>query len=188
MKTLAGFLAGMVGFALAVGSDGALAATECNTGPPPNAVPLSGTIVGGVVVNAGDFCLLGGATISGGVQVNTGGILIACGSTINGGLVANGAANVLVGPEEIGCAGSVINGAVQISNTGPGVIPGGAPSISLERSTINGAVHLTGNRGPIVVATDRIAGGLFCVNNTFDLENEGSPSVVTGAIRCKFGD
>ena len=70
MKTLAGFLAGMVGFALAVGSDGALAATECNTGPPPNAVPLSGTIVGGVVVNAGDFCLLGGATISGGVQVN----------------------------------------------------------------------------------------------------------------------
>jgi len=181
MKTLGGVLVAIVGLVLAVSSDAALAATECNG-------PLSGTVTGGVVVNAGDFCVLGGANISGGVQVNTGGILIACGSTINGGLVANGAANVLVGPEEIGCAGSVINGGVQITNNGPGVIPGGAPSISLERSTINGSVHLTGNRGAIVVATDRIAGGLFCVNNTFDLENEGSPSVVTGAIRCKFGD
>jgi hypothetical protein len=186
MKKLAGFLVGMVGLALAVWSDGALAATECNTGPPPNP-PLSGTIVGGVVVNAGDFCVLGGANVSGGVQVNAGGILIVCGSVINGGVVANGAGNLIFGAEEIGCAGDVINGAVQISNTGAGVIPG-APSIALERSAINGGVHLSGNQGPIAVATNTIAGGLFCTNNAFDLDDEGSPSVVTGAIRCKFGD
>jgi hypothetical protein len=180
MKRLAGFLVGMVALALAVFSDGALAATECNG-------PTSGTIVGGVVVNAGDFCILDGANISGGVRVNDGGILIVCGSVINGGLIANGAANLIFGAEEIDCAGDVINGAVQISNGGQGVIPG-APSIALERSTINGGVHLSGNLGPIAVASNRIAGGLFCTNNAFDLEDEGSPSVVTGAIRCKFGD
>jgi hypothetical protein len=185
MNRLAGFL--VVGLALAISSKVALAATECNTGPPPNA-PLSGTVVGGVVVNAGDFCVLGGANISGGVQVNEGGILIVCASTINGGFIANGAAGLIFGAEEIGCAGDVINGAVQISNTGPGAFPPPAPSIALERSTINGSVHLSGNSGPIAVASNRIAGGLFCANNAFDLDNEGLSNVITGAIRCKFGD
>jgi len=178
MKTLAGFRVGIVSLALAVCSDRALAATECSG-------PLSGTVVGGVVVNNGDFCVLGGANISGGVQVNTGGILIACASTINGGLVANGAANLIIGAEEIGCAGIVINGGVRISNTGPGVLSP-APSIALENSAVHGAVHLTGNTGPIAVASNTIAGGLFCANNTFDLEDEGKPSVVTGAITCEF--
>ena len=186
MRKLAGFLVGMAGLALAAASDGALAATECNTGPPPNA-PLSGTVVGGVVVNAGDFCVLGGAIVSGGVQVNDGGILIVCGSVINGGFSANGAANLIFGAEEIDCAGNVINGAVQISNTGPGVLSP-APSIALERSAINGGVHLSGNRGPIALASNRIAGGLFCANNAFDLDDEGLSNVVTGAKRCKFGD
>jgi hypothetical protein len=178
MKTLAGFLVGVVGLALAVSSGGALGATECNG-------PTSGTIVGGLVVNAGDFCFLGGANVSGGVQVNAGGILIACASTINGGLVANGAANLIIGAEEIGCAGIVINGGVQISNTGPGVLSP-APSIALEHSAIHGAVHLTGNLGPIAVAFNTIAGGLFCTNNAFDLDDEGTPSVVTGAVTCEF--
>jgi len=180
MKRLARFLVGMMGLALAVASDGAFAATECNG-------PTSGTIVGGLVVNAGDFCILDGATVSGGVQVNAGGILIACGSVINGGLSANGAANLIFGAEEIDCAGDVINGAVQISNTGPGALAP-APSIALERSNINGGVHLRGNLGPIAVASNKIAGGLFCTNNAFDLDNEGLSNVVTGPIRCKFGD
>ena len=180
MSRLAGFLVGTVGLALVVFSGGALAATECNG-------PLSGTVVGGVVVNAGDFCVLGGANVSGGVQVNGGGILVACASTISGGFVADGAANLIFGAEEIGCAGDVINGGVQISNTGPGVLSP-APSIALEHSVINGAVHLTGNQGMISVVSNTIAGGLFCSNNAFDLHDEGSPSVITGALRCEFTD
>ena len=192
MKRLAGFSVGMVGLAmvglaLTAFSGEARAATECNTGPPPS-TPLSGTIVGGVVVNAGDFCILGGANISGGVRVNPGGILIVCGTTINGGFIANGAAELIFGAEEIDCAGDVINGAVQISNTGPGILTPPAPAIALERSTINGGVHLSGNRGPIAVASNRIAGALICSNNAFDLEDEGLPNIITGAIRCKFGD
>jgi hypothetical protein len=184
MNRLAGYL---VVLALAVFANVAVAATECNTGPPGNP-PLSGTIVGGVVVNAGDFCILGGANVSGGVRVNEGGILIVCASVINGGFMANGAAGLIFGAEEIDCAGDVINGAINIINTGPGAFPAPAPSIALERCVINGSVHLTGNTGPIAVASDTIAGGLFCSNNAFDLDNEGLSNVVTGAIRCNFGD
>jgi len=182
MKTLAGVLVGMVGLALGVASDGALAATECNTPSPPF---FSGTVVGGLVVKAGDFCFLDGAHISGGVQVRPGGILVACGSTINGGIVADGALNVIVGAEEIGCSGIVVNGGVQISNTSKGVLSP-APSIALENSVIHGAVHLAGNLGPIAVASNTIAGGLFCANNALPLENEGLQNVVTGPIRCEF--
>jgi hypothetical protein len=185
MNRLAGYL---LVLALAVCSNVALAATECNG-------PLSGTVVGGVVVNAGDFCILGGANVSGGVQVNAGGILISCGSTINGGIVANGAANLIIGagadeevpPVNFVCPGNVINGAVSISNTGPGVLAP-APSIAIERNTMSGRVYLSGNQGPITVSSDVIVGGLFCVNNVSDLDDEGTPSVIIGAIRCKFGD
>ena len=140
-----------------------------------------------MVVNAGDFCILDGANVSGGVRVNEGGILIVCGSTINGGFIANGAANLIFGAEEINCAGDVINGAVQISNTGPGVLPP-APSIALERSTINGSVHLSGNSGVIAVATNTIAGALFCSNNAFDLDGRGVAEHNHRGSTCKFGD
>ena len=187
MKRLAAFfLVGLAGLALTGFSGRALAATECNTGPPPSA-PLSGTVVGGLVVNAGDFCILGGANISGGLRVNEGGILIACASTINGGFIANGAAELIFGAEEIDCGGDVINGAVRISNTGPGALAP-APSIALERSTINGGVLLSGNLGVIAVATNMIAGALRCRNNAFDLVDEGSPNIITGAVTCEFTD
>ena len=91
MQRLTGFLVGVLGLALAVSSDGALA-TECNGA-------LSGKVTGGILVNAGDFCVLGGANVSGGVQVNAGGILIACGSTINGGVVSEGAAQLIFGAD-----------------------------------------------------------------------------------------
>ena len=185
MKRLTGlFLVGMVGLALTGFSGGTLAATVCNTGPAPNP-PLSGTVVGGVVVNAGDFCVLGAANISGGLRVNEGGILIACASTINGGFIAKGAAELIFGAEEIDCGGDVINGGVKISNTGPGVLPDG-PSIALERSTINGGVRLSGNSGVMAVASNTIAGGLFCSKNLFDLVDEGMPSIITGQVTCNF--
>jgi hypothetical protein len=187
MKRLARFHVGMMGMALLLFSGHALAGTLCNTGPAPNQ-PLSGTVAGGVVVSAGDFCVLAGANVSGGVRVNAGGILIVCGSTINGGFFADGAGELIFGAEEIGCPGNVINGTVQISNTGPGALGPDAPSIALERSTINGSVKLSGNTGPMAIAANTIAGGLFCTNNAFNVADEGSPNTVKGVIRCSFAD
>jgi hypothetical protein len=177
------------GLLLAAFSSGAMAATECN------GAPLSGTIPDGVVVNAGDVCLLIEATVYDSVQVNPGGILITCGSTVYGGLVANGAANVLVGAgaDEVGppvnfdCPGNNIRGGVQISNTGLGVLAG-PPSISIERDIIAGGVHLANNAGLTVVSADVINGGLFCKNNASDLDDEGTPSVVIGRTTCEFGE
>ena len=189
MNRLARILVGMAALVLAALSNAAVAATECNTGPPGNP-PLSGTIADGVIVNAGDFCILVGANVSNGVRVNQGGILILCGSTINGGASADGAAELIFGAEELPfCTGNIINGGIRISNTGAGALPP-APSIAIENSVINGSVHLTGNQGPIAVASDMIAGGLFCSHNAFDLNAELDTGqtlpVVTGALRCKF--
>ena len=186
MNKLAGFFVGLVGLALAVSSNGALAATECNG-------VISGTIVDGVVVNAGDFCLLGGAHISGGVRVNQGGILIACASTIEGGIVANGAANLLIGagkdeegpPVNTFCPGNVINGAVRINNTGTGLIAP-APSIAVERSTLNGGLSLIGNQGQMAIAGNRISGHLFCSGNLFKADDEGMKNIVSGQVSCTF--
>lgn len=189
MKKLARVLAMAAILGMALVGNSALAATECN-GPPTSA-----SFTSGVVVKAGDFCFLAGATVYGGVRVNPGGLLITCGSTINGGIVANGALNLLIGagadeegpPINFPCPGNVINGGVEFSNTGPGVLEG-PPSISLERNAIAGAVHLTGNQGAIVVSSNTIAGVLSCKNNGSDLDDEGTPSVITGGTNCEFGE
>lgn len=157
-----------------------MAATECNG-------PVSGAVPNGVVVNAGDFCVLGGANVSNGVRVNAGGILIACGTVINGGVISNGAAQLIFGAEEINCDGDVVNGGVRISNTGPGALPP-APSIALERSTIRGGVQVTGSQGMMAIAGNTISGGLTCSNNAFDPEDEGMENIVSGAVRCEFGE
>jgi hypothetical protein len=184
MKTLAVFLLTIVGLALTGFSGQALAATECNTGSPiSGATPRSGTLVGGVVVKEGEICFLSRANVSGGVRVNEGGQLFVCGSTINGGVVADEAAEVIFGAEELNCDGDTINGVVKIRETGPGTLP---VSIALERSTVNGSVHLSGNRGPISIASDTIHGALLCKNNALDLMNEGLPNTITGAVTCNF--
>ena len=193
MTRFAGFLSGMVALTLVAFSGGALAATECNGF-------ISGKVNGGVVVNNGDVCFLGGNIIlgpptlhvgargAGGVRVNAGGVLFVWASMIDGGIVADSAATLIVGAEEILCDGGIINGGVQVSNTAPGdlVDPEAPPSLALENSVIHGTVHLAGNLGRIAVGGNAISGGLFCNNNVFDLENEGLPNAVTGQVTCEF--
>jgi len=189
-----GFQLGLVALALTAFGGHAMAATSCNTGPTAllgaQGPPLSGTVTGGVVVNAGAFCVIVGANISGGLRVNPGAVLFVCGSTINGGITTNGAAQLIFGAEELPfCEGNFINGAVNISNTAGGdAFPNGPPSIAVENSTLNGGVHLSGNQGHIAVAFNTIAGGLFCSNNAFELADEGHPSLITGKVTCQFGD
>ena len=160
-----------------LGSGSAHAATQCSG-------VMSGTIPDGVVVSSG-FCRLQGATVAGGVRVSGGAFLVVCASTINGGLVSDGAGELIFGAEEIGCDGDVINGAVRINNTGTG-LAAPAPSIALERSTLNGGVSLIGNQGLMSVAGNRISGNLFCSGNVFNPDNEGMKNVVSGQISCPF--
>jgi hypothetical protein len=145
---------------------------------------LTGAIPDGVVVNGG-FCSLQGANVAGGLRVTGGSFVLLCGSTINGGFTSDGAGELIVGAEEAGCDGNVFNGAVRINNTGTG-LAAPAPSIALERSTINGGVSLIGNQGQISVAGNRISGPLFCSGNTFNPFNEGMKNIVSGQVSCTF--
>ena len=191
MKKLARIHIGLVGLALLGFGGQALAATVCDTGPlaspPTSGAALSGTVVGGVVVNAGATCLINGANVSGGVRVNPGGALFVCASTINGGVTSNGAMEVVFGAEELNCGGDTVNGIIKISNNGPGIF-GPQPSIGIERSILNGGVRLSNNQGLIAVSQNTIAGGLACSNNVGDLIDEGEPSIITGKVSCKFVD
>jgi hypothetical protein len=145
---------------------------------------MTGAIPDGVVVNGG-FCSLQGANVAGGLRVTGGSFVLVCGSTINGGFTSDGAGELIVGAEEAGCDGNVFNGAIRINNTGTGLaLP--APSIALERSTINGGVSLTGNQGQIAVAGNRISGPLFCSGNTFNPFNEGMKNLISGQVSCTF--
>jgi hypothetical protein len=146
---------------------------------------LSGAVPDGVVVNGG-FCRLQGANVAGGVRVTGGAFVIVCASTINGGFAADGAGELIFGAEEIGCDGNVFNGAVRINNTGTGLVAPPAPSIAVERSTINGGVSLIGNQGLIAVAGNRISGHLFCSGNLFNPDDEGMKNSVSGQVSCTF--
>ena len=180
MRNFARFLVNAAGLSLAILSTGrAVAATECSG-------TLSATVTTGVVVNAGDTCVLSGANVYGGVLVNNGGRLIACGSIIYGGIRSDGAARILIGPEELpNCKGDTIYGGIRIRNSGPSVIPG-PPSVGIENSIVDGGIHLTGNIGRLVIANNNINGGMFCKDNKSDPGDEGKPSFVTGAITCVF--
>lgn len=156
-------------------SGSAHAATECSG-------VMTGTIPDGVVVRGG-FCRLQGANVAGGVRVTGGAFVVVCASTINGGFAADGAGELIFGAEEIGCDGNVFNGAVRINNTGPG-LAAPAPSIALERSTINGGVSLIGNHGQLAVAGNRISGHLFCSGNVFSAGDEGMKNIVSGQNSC----
>ena len=158
-------------------SGGAHAATQCSG-------VMTGAIPDGVVVNGG-FCRLQGANVAGGLRVTGGSFVVICGSTISGGFTSEGAGELLIGAEEIGCDGNVFNGAVRIDNTGTGLVAP-APSIALERSTINGGVFLTANLGQISLAGNRISGRLFCGNNAFNLNTEDMQNIVSGQVMCTF--
>jgi hypothetical protein len=168
-------LLGLTAMLWLTASTGAHAATACSG-------VLSGAVPDGVVVNGG-FCRLQGANVAGGVRVTRGAFVIVCASTINGGFAADGAGELIIGAEEIGCDGNVFNGTIRINNTGPG-LAAPAPSIALERSTINGGASLIGNQGPISVAGNRISGSLFCSGNVFGAEDEGMKNIVSGQNSC----
>jgi hypothetical protein len=158
-------------------SGSAHAATECSG-------VMTGTVPDGVVVRGG-FCRLQGANVAGGVRVTGGAFVVVCASTINGGFAADGAGELIFGAEEIGCDGNVINGAVRINNTGTG-LAAPAPSIAVERSTLNGGLSLIGNQGQITVAGNRISGHLFCSGNVFNANDEGMKNIVSGQVSCTF--
>jgi hypothetical protein len=82
------------------------------------------------------------------------------------------------------------NGAITVNSGGGlsvvsstltgGISAGGAVSLGLSGSTINGSVSLTGNHGPSVVSGNTIVGSLACSGNNPPPVDNGQANKVSG--------
>jgi len=176
-------LAGLVCSAVVlVWAPGAAAGDVMCTGGPGN--PLTGKIVGNVVVPADASCRIQG-TVSGNVTALTGAAVgIRVGSTVRGNYTCTNclfadlhgstiSGNVLISGETDGSFidGSTIKGNLQIDSSDA---DGDAFSIGTADlpNKIRGNLSFTNNTGPASIMNNAIAGYLTCQNNT--------PAPVTG--------
>ena len=158
-------------------SVGLAKAKECNG-------TITGTVNGGIIVSAGDNCVLSGATVNGGIDMS-GGTLEVCGSTINGAIQATGGDCVTLGlgPDDgdVNCPGDVINGHLSIANVNGANCPGFTP-VEVQDANINGGVDLDNDGNPTQSAeleSNTVQGTLMCDGNS-GVTNDGFPNTVTG--------
>lgn len=158
---------------LLVGSATAAGDVTC-TGGPGN--PLTGRIVGNVVVPAGASCRIQG-TVTGNVTALTGAAVgIRTGTTVRGNyscdncLFADLNSSTIVGNVQISgeAEGSFINGSTIRGNLQIESSSAGPESFSIgvtQGNVIRGNLSFTNNTGPSFIVNNTIAGNLACQNN-----------------------
>jgi len=99
---------------------------------------------------------------------------------------------IVVGKGQFVCIGpnASQNGAITVNSGGGlsvvsstltgGISAGGAVSLGLSGSTINGSVSLTGGTGPSLVSGNTIVGSLSCSGNNPPPSDNGQPNKVSG--------
>jgi uncharacterized repeat protein (TIGR01451 family) len=150
-------------------------ATATTTVSPECTSTRTGSISGGVDVEAGTFLCLTNATVSGVVQVDKGGGLTETNST-TGPVQAESPAFVTV-------CGSTVNGSVVVHNA-TGLVRVGDDKDNCAPNHVSGAVTLTSNTGgaagPAIVG-NRITGTLDCKSNVPVATDQGVTNPTTGA-------
>ena len=156
-----------------VGSAAAAGDVTC-TGGPNN--PLTGKIVGNVVVPADASCRIQG-TVSGNVTALTGAAVgVRTGSTVRGNYTCNNCLFADLGGSTIGgnvvingeAEGSFINGSTIKGNLKIDSSSAGPESFSIGTTggnVIRGNLSFTNNTGPSFIVDNAIAGYLACQNN-----------------------
>jgi hypothetical protein len=143
-----------------------LAEVELLAAPEPACTStISGTHAGPLTVSTGLTCLAPGSKVTGPVSVAPGAALFASDASIGGPLAATGARSLVL---------------LHTSVAGPAFVTGTAGELSLEDSSVGGALLLTANTGGTVVAGDTVQGGLSCVLNTPPPANQGLTNRVSG--------
>ncbi|MBB6170953.1 hypothetical protein HNR23_001013 [Nocardiopsis mwathae] len=152
---------------------------------------VTGVHRGGLEVREGTVCL-DGATVHGGVTVAAGASVVAQGATVWGGLTARGAVTVRLADTRV---------------VGPVRISGGSAETSLLGSEVTGPVTLRGNTQTpaddwtaswsedaasggygVIVAGNRVRGGIDCSGNTPSVTDFGAPNTVAGPATGQCGD
>jgi hypothetical protein len=156
-----------------VGSAAAAGEVTCTGG---TANPLTGKIVGNVVVPADASCRIQG-TVSGNVTALTGAAVgIRTGSTVRGNYTCNNCLFADLGGSTIGgnvvingeAEGSFINGSTIKGNLKIDSSSAGPESFSIGTTggnVIRGNLSFTNNTGPSFIVNNAIAGYLACQNN-----------------------
>jgi hypothetical protein len=187
------------------------AATLFATAAPAGAAPTvctseheGETFPGGIVVPAGATCRLSGSEVDGNVVVSPGATFGTFRSRITGGVTATDASVTLfltrVGGAIVvrGAAGAVsglvcfstVGGSVVVRNARPGEdgssFTMGGRGLGCGGNTIGGSLILENNRISLVVARNRIGGGLNCFGNT-DLVTSGNDVAGATLGQCRNG-
>jgi hypothetical protein len=126
---------------------------------------------------------LQGANVSGGVRVTGGAFVLVCASTINGGFAADGAGQLIFGAEEAVATATSSTG--QSASTTRDRLIAPAPSIAVERSTLNGGLSLIGNQGQMAIAGNRIS-ATSSAAEPLQGGDEGMKNIVSGQVSCTF--
>ena len=187
-KLIVGLVCTVAVMLVIVSGAAAAGQTECN------ATYTNTTLRGGVVVNAGDTCVLNNVTVNGKLIVTGGSILVTnstinggwsitgnvtapgfmCGNTINGGLNVHGVTSVVTlafGETNAGCAGGTINGGASFRNN-PGAF------VEVDAYTVNGPLLISGNAGGEVEGTT-VHGPARCQPGIFN-DGDGGPNTYHG--------
>jgi hypothetical protein len=187
-KVLFAFACGAAVAVVAAPGAGAGAKTECN------AAYSNTTLKGGVVVNAGDVCILDNVRVKGGLTVNGGQISVTdstisggwsitgavdaltymCGNDVNGGLDVTGVTTATVlsfGEANANCPGGTVNGGVSF-------VDNPLAFVELDSYTANGGVTFAGNGGGELEGTI-VHGSASCQPGIFN-DGDGGPNTYTG--------
>jgi hypothetical protein len=159
--------------------------------PPGLSLSSSGTI-SGTPAEAGTYSLtIQAADSSSPRQTATAQLSITVGGCTTS-ITGSHTGQIVVGKGQFVCIGpnASQNGAITVNSGGGlsvvsstltgGISAGGAVSLGLSGSTINGSVSLTGNHGPSVVSGNTIVGSLACSGNNPPPVDNGQANKVSG--------
>ena len=159
--------------------------------PPGLSLSSSGTI-SGTPAEAGTYSLtIQAADSSSPRQTATAQLSITVGGCTTS-ITGSHTGQIVVGKGQFVCIGpnASQNGAITVNSGGGlsvvsstltgGISAGGAVSLGLSGSTINGSVSLTGNHGPSVVSGNTIVGSLSCSGNNPPPVDNGQANKVSG--------
>ncbi|MGH9098841.1 MAG: hypothetical protein ACRDV8_01245, partial [Acidimicrobiales bacterium] len=132
---------------------------------------ISGSKSGSLVITSGETVLITGK-VSGSISVEPGGGLEIEGGKVSGAISATGATGFTL-------CGATVSGAMSVSaSTGSVLIGGGTTGCA--KSKISGAISLSGNKGPVELATSTISGPVSLSGNTGSLVLVGS--TISGSV------
>ena len=132
---------------------------------------ISGTQSGSLTIKSGQVVLITGK-VSGSISIAAGGGLEVDGGTVSGSIAASGAVGFTL-------CGATVSGAIAVDGS-TGVVLIGGGTTGCKKSSLSGAITLSGNKAFVEVASSTISGPLAMSSNTGGLTVIGT--AISGSV------